>query len=382
MGTVSKQWIAAGGDSGDWEIKKLRNKQAKPIDYRMPLEYFLYRKKLIAGLKGTVSNPVPYYRWMDVSTWQDTLWSSSARNDENCSDTGFQSDLPSGSEWNMAYSRAYSKFLEASYQRADMMTNFAERGQSVQMLTSRLSQILKGARQLKAGKFRGFLETFGIKPLKKHAGLKWTRPRQFAGLWLEYWFGWAPVINDIYTATTNYGTPIKDQIVKQGSAREWSYSRTRYHPSQWAGESIWMHEEGSVRVTICGKIVVENSSLFELNKAGLVNPAVTALELIPFSWLAGWFNNLAQVLRQYTDFVGLRLVDATVSTKTKRMYTHEHTLQGSINKWTGNWQVYGRRKIKTLPRIKLYASLPNGLSVTRGATLASIVVQLFSPKGK
>lgn len=375
MGTVTTSFATYGGDSYDWMIQKFRSKQAKPIDYTLPLEYYTYRQKLLFGVsgKGTL---VPYYSFSNISTWQDPLWSTSGRNHDQFTASGPVVNLPTGAEWNKAYARAYSKFLGAVYERAALMTSLAERGQTVRMLTSRLSQILKGAKQLKAGKFRDFLNTFGLKPKKKHAGLKWSRPKQFAGLWLEYWFGWAPTINDIYTATVNYGKPIDDKTVKQGSAVSWSNSYNA-NPS---GGTVRSSDEGTVRVTICGRVVVDNPSLFELNRMGLVNPAVTALELVPFSWLYGWFGNLQQVLSQYTDFVGLTLKDATVSTKTKRVFSHYHVSYGYTNSWSASFTSYSRRKVKTLPTVRLVHRLPNGLSVTRGATLASLVVQLFAPK--
>lgn len=375
MGTVTTSFTTYGGDSGDWMIQKYRSKQAKPVDYSLPLEYYTYRKKLLSGVSGS-GTLVPYYSFGSTSTWQDTLWSGTSRNDDQFTSSGPVVSMPTGAEWNKAYARAYSKFLGAVHERAAMMTNLAERGQTVQMLTSRLSQILKGAKQLKAGKFRDFLDTFGVKPKKKHAGMKWSRPRQFAGLWLEYWFGWAPTINDIYTATENYGKPINDQTVKQGSAVKWSDT----YSASPSGGTVRSSAEGTVRVTICGRVEVSNSSLFELNRLGLVNPAVTALEVIPFSWLYGWFGNLQQVLSQYTDFVGLTLKDATVSTKTKRVFSHYHVSYGYTNSWSASYTCYARRKVKTLPTVRLVHRLPNGLSVTRGATLASLVVQLFAPK--
>lgn len=375
MGTVTNSFTTYGGNSGDWMITKYRSKQAAPVDRTMPLQYYTSRKKLLSGVsgRGTLN---PYYSFNETSTWQDTLWAGNARNDEQFTSSGPMVNLPSGTEWQKAYARAYSKFLGSIYERAAMMTNIAERGQTVQMLTKRLSQILQGARQLKAGKFRSFLKTFGVKPKKEHEGLMWTRPKQFASLWLEYWFGWAPVINDIYTATANYGKPINDQTVKQGSQVKW-YDSYSANPS---GATVRSWAEGSVRVTICGRVKVDNPSLFELNRLGLVNPAVTALEVIPFSWLYGWFGNLQQVLSQYTDFVGLTLKDATVSTKTKRVFFHDHTSYGYTNRWSASFTSYGRRKVTTLPKVSLVHRLPNGLSVTRGATLASLVVQLFAPK--
>lgn len=379
MGTVTYKYQSFGGSTGGWKVSRYSAKQAKPIDYSLPLVYGHTHDKMLFGCKG-YGDGIPYYSFDGQSTYQDYLWGWDAGNFDYCTSSGPIVNFPRpGYEWNQAYARAYSKFLSSIHERAAMMTNLAERAQTVKMLNTRLRQILVGGRQLWAGDFRGFLKTFNIRPLKKHENVRWTRPRQASNLWLEYWFGWAPVVNDIYTATTNYGKPINSSAVKHGSARKWAKSLTTKVSSS---QKVFSETKGTVRVNISGRVVVDNPSLFELNRLGLVNPAVVALEVVKFSWLAGWFNNLQQVLAQYTDFVGLSLKDATVSTRTVSTYLYRRDdSNGYFHTWSNAYRWYCRRRVSSLPKVKLMVSLPNGLSVTRGATLASLIVQLFSPKG-
>jgi len=369
MGSTTNTYKETGGTSGRLHVRRWGVKQSPPIDFTMPLPQLCRSVRLKSGFDSM--NGGELFRLNQCSTWQDPVWGPQSAGEINSHQSFATSDgLPTGREWNLAYARAYAKWLGEIYTKAEMLTNYAERAESVAMLSNRLTQIYRGATQLKRGDFRGFVKTFGIKPKSKHKDLAWTRPRQFSGLWLEYWFGWAPVINDIYTATKNYGTPPKMKLVKQGSAQ--SFEQIGF------GASGQVHaiQTGKVIVRICGRVEVTSESLFEQNRLGLLNPAKTALDIIPFSWLAGWFMNLSQVLGQYTDFAGLRLLDATVSTRTK--WEHTWTCSGR-GTWTQEFNQYTRFRANALPRVKLGFSLPNGLSITRGATLASLITQLFAP---
>lgn len=124
--------------------------------------------------------------------------------------------------------------------------------------------------------------------------------------------------------------------------------------------------------------------MLDLNEAGLLNPAQTALELIPFSWLAGWFMNLSDVLGSLTDTVGLKFENGWVAEKTqcRTIYTcvkkSNKVPYGFRDYWNLEFQ---RRLFSELPAPTFEWKLPNGLSVTRGATLAALVVQLFAPTG-
>lgn len=362
--------------SGTWYYRQFREKQTRPIDTKLQLRYGVYLERLTefqawGGITPSAPSLYPYWSYnsqVSQNSWFFNNYGPGA--------------FPSSATIDRAYARAYAKFLDACYTRAATMTNIAERGSTIAMLTNRLSQLYKGARQLKTGDFAGFVQTFGITPKAKHKDLKWTRPKQFAGLWLEYWFGWAPTISDIYTAVENYGKPVKDVRVKQGSQSVWNFTKSE---SDGGWYQCTNTESGTVRINISGRIAVDNPSLFELNRLGLVNPAVTALEVIPFSWLAGWFVNLQQVLSQYTDFVGLKLMDATVSIKTEGAHSYfspNHGKWGAGVSQKRRIQTYVRGTVTTLPRVKIVAQLPNGLSVTRGATLASLLVQLFAPVRK
>lgn len=55
------------------------------------------------------------------------------------------------------------------------------------------------------------------------------------------------------------------------------------------------------------EVAVSNPNLWLANQLGLINPGTIALELVPFSFVFGWFVNLEQVISSMTDLYGLTL---------------------------------------------------------------------------
>lgn len=281
----------------------------------------------------------------------------------------------------MAYNKARQRFLDRiSSARAQGMTALAERASTMEMVNKRLLQLLKAARALRKGDFKSFLDTLNVKPLDRHRNKGWNRPKEFGGLWLEYWFGWAPTISDIYSLVDAYTNEVNPGYYKAGSRNKALYKFTGGNGS-WGTTTL---ENYDCSCTIGALCKVTNNDLLDLNEAGLLNPAQTALELIPFSWFLGWFVNLSSVLGSLTDTIGLKFENGWISEKTTRNCTHRE-----VNKSSG--AIYGMRDYETisfcrslfteLPTPTIEWSLPLKLSVTRGATLVSLLA-VFAPAGK
>lgn len=288
-----------------------------------------------------------------------------------------------GSLGNQAYARAYNKFKEKVYTQASNLTALRERGKTIDMVVARLKQLHKGASALKKGRFKEFLGTFNLKPKPKHAHKLWARPKDFGALWLEYWMGWAPTIGDVYTTLEFLGQPIPTEPVRAGSTVPYVKSYVQTEGSSKA-TSTW---EGKVTVWLKGRVEVTNPSLYDLNGLGLLNPLKTLWETVAFSWFVDWFTNVGQVLGQLTDWVGLKLKGLVVSCRTKATCSYKCTGAQSVFGNSAPSVVYRDRAFAAfsrkiggaLPVVRPVAKLPNGLSLTRGATLVSLLVTIFAP---
>lgn len=281
-----------------------------------------------------------------------------------------------------AYNRARSRFLDkVSSARAQGLTALAERKSTMEMVNKRLFQLLKAGTALRRGNFQDFLKHLNVRPLDKHRNKGWNRSREAGGLWLEYWFGWAPTVGDIYSLVDAYTNEVNDDYVKAGGSGSGDYNFT-------GGNGTWKTTTSESYDCYChiGALVeVSNNDLLDLNEAGLLNPAQTALELIPFSWFAGWFVNLSDVLGSLTDTCGLKFREGWISEKTERDLHHEerrrsdNLLYGERNTYTMRFM---RSRFYELPIPTIEWKLPAQLSVTRGATLSALLAQLLPKSGR
>jgi hypothetical protein len=102
--------------------------------------------------------------------------------------------------WNRMESKLQSKMQALLGDRAEIGTTLAEYHSAVQMVESGAKRLGSAALALKKGRFRDFLGALNAKPLPKHRHWVRSSPKIASTLWIEYWFGWAPTINDIQTA--------------------------------------------------------------------------------------------------------------------------------------------------------------------------------------
>lgn len=345
--------------------------QVRPMDYRK--EFFEY----ITGSPWIATQGVR----AGGGLWGDKMPVHQQRGMPGYKTVDF---LPIG---NQAYARAYTKFKDKIYTQAANLTALKERGKTVEMLLSRLSQLHKGAKALKKGRFQEFLRTFGIQSLPAHKHKRWSRPQDFGALWLEYWMGWAPTVGDVYTSLEFLDRRIPDQPVRAGSSVPYTDSSSQSDGYAEA-TSTW---EGKCTVWVQGSVEVTNPTLHLLQGLGLLNPFKTVWETIPFSWFADWFTNVGQVLGQLTDWVGLKLSNLIVSCKTEAVCSW--SLENAPRIYYGNppYFLYRYRNFVGFSRTVLPSGimpevkpkltfLKNGLSITRGATLCSLLVTMFSPK--
>lgn len=357
----------------------------------LPYDSFVQGCKQVPFDKN-VKPPYPYYsilRILGEDSFLGTYGRSSGTvfwgevSPAHICTSGFSATSLTFDKWGaQAYARAYNKFKDQAYTQAANLTALTERVKTIDMVFLRLKQLHKGAKALKAGRFKEFCDTFGIRPLKKHENTRWTRPKQFGALWLEYWMGWAPTVGDVYTSIDALSRRIPDETIRAGSSVPIGDSKYQsYGSSQVASQY-----EGKGTVWVQGQVEITNPSLHIAQTLGLINPIKTLWETTGFSWFADWFTNVGQILGQFTDWVGLRLKNLIVSVKTvaKSSWSATNWQNFQVGQTGKRWHNkshfwFSRYILTELPLVKPIFRLPNGLSLSRGATLASLLATMFAP---
>lgn len=233
-------------------------------------------------------------------------------------------------------------------------------------------------RQLRRGAYLPFLRTLGLSPESKrvqHLRRNWMEKKSsfrrnaknVADHWLEYHFGWKPLFQDIYNATRLLTGEISEKHTEKATAR---VNLQQKPLSYWIASVL-----GRVTVKTGARFILVNPNAFLREQAGLNNPASWLWEAIPFSFLLDWLGNINQCLSAMTDYTGLRYEDPYVTVLA--FAESRDTLISPADPVDAKFVAIQMRRTLGLHGPTLRLSLPRGLSVSRGATAMSLLVQVF-----
>lgn len=265
----------------------------------------------------------------------------------------------------VAINRAYDKFVSQVHDNASLGMMMMERREAINTIVHRAGTIRLAWLALRTGNFRKFLKVLDVPPKRKHRGIVRVRSKQAAAYWLEYWFGWSPLLSDIYQAVTLLDSPYPSYRVKAVGGNRLTVT-TGYQPYDALSLCI-----------IQADVSVSNEMLYRAQQFGVINPATVAWELVPFSFLVDWFIPIGRYLQSYTDFVGLVLRNAffTKVLKGKGEYYYPTIQAGGVLRSSATG-IFVQRILGTPSFVPLWA-IPGRLSVTRAATAVSLLVSLF-----
>lgn len=241
--------------------------------------------------------------------------------------------------WTHLENAAYDKFKSHVSDQASLGVSLAEIGQSYSMISTRAAQILGFARRLSRLDFAGAARVLQMSSTPKGVSTK----KSFSRNYLEYHFGWSPLIGDMYNVAEVLQTPIKSVkvhvMVGDPSKRyDLSTPSKGSNPAAWYPSNLTWDQHRywhGARKVYCGaELFVSNPNLWLANQLGLVNPAVIAWELVPYSFVVDWFANVGQVLQSFTDFYGLTLSKEW----TTRVFKGQASFRDAV---TYRWQEWG-----------------------------------------
>lgn len=284
--------------------------------------------------------------------------------------------------WAGPRNKAYEKFREKALGESTALGVFlAERTEGYNMVAKRVSGLYRAYKSLRRGNFRQFLRELSVKPKRKHRSTIRTAAGEASGLWLEYWFGWSPVVQDLWSISEVFAADPSPVPEWGASGQSLALASTASgSSSQDYGAST---QQGMIICKTGGAIKVINEDMLIQSQLGLTNPAAIAWEVVPFSFVVDWFTNFGDVLQGISDFAGCRIL-----TPYTTMYCKAHGDQVAGRRSDpSSWWRYGyvnSRHTRSGGLVKPVATRPSwlnyGQSKTRAATAASLLVQIFLDK--
>lgn len=283
-----------------------------------------------------------------------------------------------------AVNSARSELLESMNEQALWAVNYAQRRMAIDMMYSRVMQLHLFSRRLRHGDFNGAAHALG---LRADAGIQRRYKfdarkdsKDYGNAWLEYHFGWEPLIKDIGNSIDILQQPVPGGVVSV-KGRKIKIEERLFQTINSSFKEYQIRElKGHVRAKAGAEFYVKDSDAYLANRMGFVSPLGVVWELIPYSFVVDWFSTVGDFLNQWTDFVGLEIRNPWYgytmhigSSRYEYHYTTSGILHGQEVLQTG---LYSRR-ILGIPGVTLKMRPPKRLSVVRAATAISLLVKFL-----
>ena len=315
-------------------------------------------------------NGVVYEATADEGVWDGSYGTYTHQLSVQRSPANVEVNIPAGltSSSNL---KCLNKIKDSDFNAA---VTLAEMNDTLAMLGKALARALRVLRAIRRGRWNEAWKYSGFAPPKG------SRARTWSEHWVEYQYGWKPLVNDIYglqqrltdqlktsvfTVKAQVSEPIPLSVLwkpsgsgKPGSGGGEYVSRTVYH------------------------VRVSQPTLYQLNQWGLTNPALVAWELIPFSFVVDWFLPIGSFLEGLTATLGTTFVAGFED----RIVRTDFSVAGRWGIVLSGTPMSARcRQFSFERRLKLSFEPPGftlgtGLNFTRAAN-ALALIQLLSRRG-
>lgn len=273
-----------------------------------------------------------------------------------------------------AYNKAYARFRGKLYEgSAALGVTLGSYNQSRNMIVNRFTQLGESAENLYLRLLKNPRALRKMQSrIRRGKGLG-SQSESVSGTYLEYIFGWKPLLQDIDHACKSVIQLAESRYGVNGKGS------SSYRAGSSTSTSIITHS-GSVQVTVAALVIVENPNLWLLERAGLVNLAAVGWDLVPWSFVVNMVTNLGQIVNSITDFVGLSFDNQSVTRSWKghcyqwgcNTYPKSHPFYGATEAESVQWSK--GRTVGSIPKPSFQFKIPEA-SWELAAMAASLAVQ-------
>lgn len=292
----STGWITSADSSNIAIAVRLRSKTGgRRQGFRLPTDF---------GAHALTVEAEPYdytFRTGSSSKWgvRGSEYNGAVHGVHRCPGVSYTSsivivDVP----WNLMNEVATRHRTKLQEVESNLLETAAELRKSADMLARRVKQLLDMYRAVRRRDYRALAYHFGY-----NKGWRKTASKDAANAWLEYSYGWMPLVHDIYGIAGHItdllkGRPVITRCEAQSSSPvdPWGYGEGNL--SFGYGGSFFEPPSGDARVVY--RIVTYQKMSIPLNLTlhafGLDNPFLLAWELLPYSFVLDWLIPVGSVL--------------------------------------------------------------------------------------
>lgn len=204
--------------------------------------------------------------------------------------------------------------------------DIADIHKTAHMLSGDASKLAQALLALKRRDVRGFISSLGLDP----RSLGKTHGKTLTNYWLEYSYGWKPMVSSIHDTSQI----LMDKIKKPGGAL---IGHGHGHSDgSYSGSDDYIVYQSSASISAKTKVVtlVDSPGAHQLNNLGLLNPLSIAWEEVPWSFAIDWFVPVGKILEASTAGIGLNFQGGYTTIQKKQSFScHANPKQRTENNY-------------------------------------------------
>lgn len=201
--------------------------------------------------------------------------------------------------------------VKAARQKIDLAETLSGLQQTVVMIATTASQVIKAWQCVRRGNILGAFRHLGLEPRRLYG-------KTASAKWLELQYGWLPLINDVYAGSQ----VIKEQLAPEDPAvQQFSVSdkgETELFAPTATVSPVWESSTTKVAgasVKVKYRLRVGDPFWAFMNSLQVLNPAYLVWVSLPFSFVVDWFVPIGTMLSALTSPIGLKFMSGHISTK-------------------------------------------------------------------
>ena len=273
---------------------------------------------------------------------------------------------------------------------------FAERKQTAELIASSARRIVMAAVSLKHGRLGDFVNSLGIQSTgsirEAWKRVEKTPPhRRLANHWVEFQYGWKPLLQDTFGAADLLSRHISDDswhhaIHSSGTADDKSYTSALNGANRTNALTV-----RTTKCRMAARYRMDSAARAVLGATGISNPALLAWELLPWSFVVDWFVPVGNYLESLDAFSGFSIIDGTVSNNSETKYQQDTSgtttdyfsiyRRSVTTSWSAGYRIctYTRTTISSWPSAILptFKNPLGGNPLERCTTALALLSQVF-----
>lgn len=302
--------------------ERLISRSRKVKGWNPPKPYYRYTR---SGNVRTTNITLYRYYWngngADTNTFAGAVDTSSYFNDV----PAFPSSLKAKAE--------VGCLRKLKAQKVNFSVALGERNQTARLCYDTLSRLAELVREVRSGNPKGLIRAAGRRVRRSK-----TRSLDPAfDLWLEYRYGWLPLLSDVHGAVQALNEREKEPnrtrvSVKSGGTQ--SQQDVAKECNVIAGSTpvaIDIYRDTEFKCMVRLDYVRSDSPWASLSALGITNPLSVAWELVPWSFVADWFVPIGAYLDILDADFGWSLLGGSASLKTTSKFSSTNARFNSIS---------------------------------------------------